>query len=142
MENEYLAKAMMRWYDSSGELLRAMYPGGMIIPLFRSALVILQDEWQEKRGAVSMVVHHDPRRAGDEVTEKTLYHHSYKLDVMGQPAGPEYRLWPTNCDCGPKESFEVITYAIAATRLREILKHAAAGELNPDPEPDRDTDPV
>lgn len=122
---DHVTKAMQRWVGLAIEKLTDMYPNGVVVPLYRSALVIIdQDEEQRRRGAVTLMVHHDPRWTGEEVNPETLAAHSYRIDVWGQRNGPDFRLWPATCECGPTDSFEVLTYAAAAQRVREALRQA------------------
>jgi len=65
-----------------------------VIPLYRSAIIILKKTKQEqKRGACTMILYHDPHWMGHpDITKDNLPQFKQVLRVWGQRSGPDLTL--------------------------------------------------
>ncbi len=72
----------------------------LIVPLYRSAVVVLpKNEEEQERGSMSLVLYHDPQWLGaDDITTENLPRFKHVLQIWGQRSGPDVSIRTQDTD--------------------------------------------
>lgn len=79
--------------DEIAALARQLHRNAVaIVPLYRSAFVLLPQQRQERGHHMRAVIYHDPAWMGEDRTLDSLPRYKSELTIMGQRSGPDFYL--------------------------------------------------